>query len=92
MIRHVVWDWNGTLLDDRESLNGAVNTAMTAVGLPTLTTDELRRRFARPLRELFRSASALPAERVAELWPQWHAAFRRYGPAPPSVMRAPCAG
>jgi len=47
--RHVIWDWNGTLLDDAwlcvEILNGLLHEA----GLPALTVEEYRADFSFPV-------------------------------------------
>jgi phosphoglycolate phosphatase-like HAD superfamily hydrolase len=72
VIRHIFWDWNGTLTDDAALLHQAVNTAMTAVGHPRVSAEELRVRFARPLSALF---GRLTDERCQDKWPAWHAAF-----------------
>ena len=72
MIRHIFWDWNGTLTDDAALLYEAVNTAMTAIGRPRVSAEQLRVRFARPLSALF---GRLTDERCQDKWPAWHAAF-----------------
>lgn len=46
---HLVWDWNGTLLDDLPLIVTATNTAIAAVGGPAVTADEHRRDFRRPI-------------------------------------------
>lgn len=72
MIRHIFWDWNGTLTDDAALLHRAVNTAMTTIGHPPVSAGQLRARFARPLSTLF---GRLTDERCQDRWPAWHAAF-----------------
>lgn len=51
--RHLVWDWNGTLLDDVPLVMAATNAAITSAGGPYLTTDEHRRRFRRPIADFY---------------------------------------
>ena len=35
-IRHVVWDWNGTLFDDQRLVTAATNASLQAVGCALL--------------------------------------------------------
>ncbi len=76
---HVVWDWNGTLLDDASTVIEATRAAFAAAGIPVAVTAELyRRHFTRPIplfyeRLLGRAISA-------EEWPELDRAFHhRYG-------------
>jgi phosphoglycolate phosphatase-like HAD superfamily hydrolase len=48
-VRHLVWDWNGTLLDDLDLVVAATNASLASVGGPSVTVDEHRRDFCRPL-------------------------------------------
>ncbi|WP_285683966.1 HAD hydrolase-like protein [Actinoplanes sp. NBRC 103695] len=50
---HLVWDWNGTLLDDFALVVTATNHAFAAVGARDVTPDEHRRRFRRPVAEFY---------------------------------------
>jgi len=72
VIRHIFWDWNGTLTDDAALIYEAVNAAMTAIGHPHVSAERLRVQFARPLSALF---GRLTDERCRDKWPAWHAAF-----------------
>ncbi|WP_182544939.1 HAD family hydrolase [Halosaccharopolyspora lacisalsi] len=47
--RHIVWDWNGTLLDDSHAVVSAVNTVCTAFGSEHVDLDRWRSVFGRPL-------------------------------------------
>lgn len=53
MITHVVWDWNGTLLDDLDQVVGAVNVAVEWMGLPPVSTDTYRERYTRPVQRFY---------------------------------------
>ncbi len=53
MARHVVWDWNGTLLDDFDVVLSAMNAACVAVGMPTLTAQRYRETFSRPIERAY---------------------------------------
>ncbi len=46
---HLVWDWNGTLLDDMTLVVAATNASLAGVDGPTVTVDEHRRDFRRPI-------------------------------------------
>jgi phosphoglycolate phosphatase-like HAD superfamily hydrolase len=51
--RHLVWDWNGTLLDDLEIVVEAVNRSITAFGLSAITEDDYRDHYTRPVRDFY---------------------------------------
>ncbi|MGW2282852.1 HAD family hydrolase [Streptomyces sp. NPDC001770] len=46
---HLVWDWNGTLLDDIHAVLGATNTAFAEVGLAPITLDQYRATYCVPV-------------------------------------------
>lgn len=48
-VRHVVWDWNGTLFDDFDVVLAAMNEACRAIGGPAVSADLYRRLFTRPI-------------------------------------------
>jgi phosphoglycolate phosphatase-like HAD superfamily hydrolase len=48
-VTHLVWDWNGTLLDDLDLAVVATNVALAAAGGPQVTADQHRRDFCRPI-------------------------------------------
>ncbi|MCO1598845.1 HAD hydrolase-like protein [Micromonospora sp. RHAY321] len=50
---HLVWDWNGTLLNDLSLVVAATNAAFASVGGPAVTSDEHRVRFRRPIAEYY---------------------------------------
>jgi phosphoglycolate phosphatase-like HAD superfamily hydrolase len=50
VILHVVWDWNGTLLNDNHAVLGAVNEVCSGFGRPRLTWSEWQTAYARPMR------------------------------------------
>lgn len=49
-MRHVVWDWNGTLLADQQVVLHALNHLLGAFGLPPTTMDTYQRLYTRPVR------------------------------------------
>jgi phosphoglycolate phosphatase-like HAD superfamily hydrolase len=50
VVRHVVWDWNGTLLADLDAIVGATNAGLAASGLAAIDRDQYRDDFGRPVR------------------------------------------
>jgi phosphoglycolate phosphatase-like HAD superfamily hydrolase len=48
-ITHIVWDWNGTLLDDNHANIVAVNRICAQFGRPPIELDYWRSVFQRPL-------------------------------------------
>lgn len=53
-VRHVVWDWNGTILDDNDAVVTAVNHVCTAFGTDTIDIDRWRAIYRRPLLDCYR--------------------------------------
>lgn len=51
---HVIWDWNGTLLDDLEISMGITNRMLAARGLPQLDTESYREVFRFPILDYYR--------------------------------------
>lgn len=51
--RHLVWDWNGTLLDDLPIVIEAVNRAIAIFGLTPITADGYRDHYTRPVRDFY---------------------------------------
>lgn len=47
---HIVWDWNGTLLDDFQAVLESTNAVLAEFGGGVLTVDDYRRQFTRPIR------------------------------------------
>lgn len=50
---HIIWDWNGTLVDDVHVAVAAVNALLTEHKLPTLTVEEYRKSFGFPVRKYY---------------------------------------
>ena len=62
-MKHLVWDWNGTLLDDLALVVAATNAALHAAGGRPTTTDEHRREFRRPISEYYGLVLGRPVDR-----------------------------
>jgi phosphoglycolate phosphatase len=50
---HVVWDWNGTLLDDREHCVSVLNGMLRDAKLPAVDSDGYRRLFDFPVQRYY---------------------------------------
>jgi len=50
---HVVWDWNGTILDDNDAVVAAVNAVCAAFGRPPIELDYWRSIYRRPLLDCY---------------------------------------
>lgn len=57
---HLVWDWNGTLLDDIDLVVRATNAAFASVGGPVVTVEEHRRDFRRPINDYYTGVLGRP--------------------------------
>ena len=77
-VAHLVWDWNGTLLDDLTLVVAATNASLASVGGPSVTADEHRRDFRRPVAAYYEYVlgRALTEEEFAALDRAFHEAYR----------------
>jgi phosphoglycolate phosphatase-like HAD superfamily hydrolase len=75
---HLVWDWNGTLLDDLSLVVSATNHAFAAVGGREVDSDEHRARFRRPVAEFYAEilGRAVGDEEFGRLDKIFHDAYR----------------
>jgi len=65
---HVIWDWNGTLLDDVEHAVATINTLLAPRGLPSMNVDRYRNVFGFPIRAYYEACGFdLNAESFSEL-------------------------
>ncbi|MFF4170001.1 HAD family hydrolase [Streptomyces sp. NPDC001744] len=74
--KHLVWDWNGTLLDDTEAVIGATNAAFAELGLGPITPERYRELYMVPVPRFYeRFMGRLPTD--AE-WALMDGAFHRH--------------
>ncbi len=52
-MRHVVWDWNGTLLDDRHVVVAGLNTVLAEVGIAPIGLDTYQQIYTRPVQVFY---------------------------------------
>ncbi|MFD4139441.1 HAD family hydrolase [Streptomyces sp. NPDC058572] len=73
---HLVWDWNGTLLDDIGAVISATNAAFAEIGLEPITLERYRELYCIPIPRFYeRLMGRLPTE--AE-WAVMDEAFHRH--------------
>ena len=53
MEKRLIWDWNGTLLDDVSAAVNALNRMLVSRGASPITVDRYRRRFGFPVRPFY---------------------------------------
>ena len=53
MEKRLIWDWNGTLLDDVAAAVGALNRMLVKRGASPITIEHYRRRFGFPVRPFY---------------------------------------
>ncbi|MEU7390206.1 HAD family hydrolase [Streptomyces tanashiensis] len=74
--KHLVWDWNGTLLDDIGAVIGATNAAFAELGLESITLDRYRELYTVPVPKFYeRLMGRLPTD---EEWTVMDGAFHRH--------------
>lgn len=72
---HLVWDWNGTLLDDVTAVVGAANAALEVVGREAITVEQYREWYRVPIPKFYeRVLGRLPTD--AE-WDAMDVVFQR---------------
>lgn len=52
-MKHIIWDWNGTLLNDLPVIIEAVNHTVARVGLPQISLDDYRNHYTRPVKRFY---------------------------------------
>ena len=74
--RHIIWDWNGTLVDDVDCVVGTMSAMLARRALPALTLDRYRDVFEFPVRVYYEAVGLdLSAERFEDLAAEWMAGF-----------------
>ena len=74
-IRHIVWDWNGTLFDDQPLVTRSTNASLCAVGVPALAADQYQELYRRPLQDFY--LAMVGREFSAEEWERVEDAFSK---------------
>jgi phosphoglycolate phosphatase-like HAD superfamily hydrolase len=74
--RHLVWDWNGTVLDDFSIILRSTNDSFREAGLPEITADQYRTRIRMPIRAFY--TDILGFEPSDEQWELLDGTFHKY--------------
>jgi phosphoglycolate phosphatase-like HAD superfamily hydrolase len=76
-VAHLVWDWNGTLLDDLTVVVAATNASLATCGGSRITAEEHRRDFRRPIADYYAMVLGRPvdAEEFERLDKAFHTAY-----------------
>ena len=76
-VRHLVWDWNGTLFDDQVAVVAAVNDALARLGVPAIDADGYRTHFTRPVERFYEQVvgRAISAQEWAALDAAYHDSY-----------------
>jgi phosphoglycolate phosphatase-like HAD superfamily hydrolase len=76
-VRHLVWDWNGTLFDDQVAVVAAVNDALARLGLSPIDADGYRSHFTRPVVRFYEQVAgrAISAEEWEALNEAYHDSY-----------------
>lgn len=77
-VPHIVWDWNGTLLDDNHAVLASVNSVCTEFGRPSITLEHWRSIFRRPLTACYEQllGQSLSPEQWATVDVRYHSKYR----------------
>jgi phosphoglycolate phosphatase len=81
VIRNIIFDWSGTLVDDLPAVLAATNHVFDKCGAPAWTMDRFRAEFCLPFQDFY--ARFLPQVPVAELERVFHGHFSQ---APEAVV------
>jgi phosphoglycolate phosphatase len=85
---HLIWDWNGTLLDDLDACIHALNSLLDERGLPRTSPGHYREHFGFPVRDYYR---ALGFDLAGEDWDLLAVRFHAFYRADPSIRIRPLA-
>src|SRR5256885_11650022 len=62
VVRHLVWDWNGTLFDDLAAVVAATSDSFVAIGHLPMTVEQYRAQFTRPIQDFYRKVLGRPLD------------------------------
>ena len=89
MANHIIWDWNGTLLDDVGAAVNALNRMLSARGVAPTTREYYRAHFGFPVRPFYEE---LGVDLAHEDWDRICEDFHRFiGEEPDQCTRADAA-
>ena len=86
MIRNIIFDWSGTLVDDLPAVLQASNYVLTQAGRPAMSLEQFRAEFTLPFKTFY--DRHLPGVEMPQLEEWFHGEFKR---AQSSVVELPYA-
>jgi phosphoglycolate phosphatase-like HAD superfamily hydrolase len=77
-MRHVVWDWNGTLFDDQHLVLEGLHAVLDAAGLPRVDLATYQRLYTRPVKLFYERlfGRPIPLDEWAHLDALYHDGYR----------------
>lgn len=73
---HIIWDWNGTLVEDLEIVVEILREQTDAAGLPSVSLQDYRREFFFPIREYYKKLGfKINEKRLSELSQHFHESY-----------------
>ncbi|MEI8122132.1 MAG: HAD family hydrolase [bacterium] len=76
--QHIIWDWNGTLLNDVQACAGAINVLLARRGLPPITLEQYLDVFDFPVRNYYlRLGFDFSRDRWDDVAVEYHDAYAR---------------
>jgi phosphoglycolate phosphatase-like HAD superfamily hydrolase len=77
-MRHVIWDWNGTLFDDLPIVVDAVNASLVGLGASPIDVDDYRDHYTRPVRRFYETllSRPVPTDEWARIDRHFHDEYR----------------
>jgi phosphoglycolate phosphatase-like HAD superfamily hydrolase len=90
LMKHIIWDWNGTLLNDTHLVVEATNTALAAFGVAPVSLDEHRRDFIRPVERYYSAVIGrdLTEDEFGTIEVGYHRAYEQLLPSCPLTFGA----
>jgi len=82
---HIIWDWNGTLLDDLAASIAAINHILVSRGLSPVTREHYLAHFGFPVRDYY-NLVGLPKDISPREWQDIAEKFHRHLLAEPSQL------
>lgn len=76
-MRHIVWDWNGTLFDDQHLVVGALRHLTDREGIEPVTAERYQALYCRPVKRFYERlfGRAIPDHEWDDLDDTYHAAY-----------------
>jgi phosphoglycolate phosphatase-like HAD superfamily hydrolase len=77
-MRHVVWDWNGTLFDDQHLVLEGLHAVLDEAGLPPIDLATYQRLYTRPVKVFYERlfGREIPLDEWAHLDERYHDGYR----------------